>query len=162
MKGGRTFSIALSVRGAIDELSGKPPGGESWFNDATTGKPLTNAEALTGLTCELQMRQLVEHHFKPALATALAHQIERFDIDTSEWTADAPTEQAWYWHWNGDRGSRPFPLSVLWSGTAKKCFVSMNLTMSGQAEWCDECGGFWKRMHEPRLPETIPKKGTRK
>lgn len=53
MKGGRTFSIALSVRGAIAELRDQPPEGESWFNNRNTGQPLTNIEALTGLTCEL-------------------------------------------------------------------------------------------------------------
>lgn len=51
--GGRTFSLALSVRGAIDELREQPPQGESWFNDKATGRALTNAEAITGLTCDL-------------------------------------------------------------------------------------------------------------
>ena len=52
-KGGRTFSIALSVRGAMDELRGQPLKGWSYFNDKATGLPLTNAEALTGLQSEL-------------------------------------------------------------------------------------------------------------
>jgi hypothetical protein len=75
------------------------------------------------------------------------------------WSADAPTEQRWYWHWSGNPDDAPFPLSVLWSGTAKKCFVSMNQTESGTAEWCDEYGGYWTPIVEPRIPETLPKKG---
>jgi|GEM_PF-1738613 len=53
MKGGRTFSIALSVRGAIRDLEGRRPRAKSYFNDKNTGKSLTNAAALSGLRADL-------------------------------------------------------------------------------------------------------------
>lgn len=75
------------------------------------------------------------------------------------WSAAPPTEQAWYWHWSGDSDAAPFPLSVLYSGMERKCFVQMNHTHSGQAECCDTYGGYWMRMREPiaamtRKPDT--------
>jgi hypothetical protein len=67
-----------------------------------------------------------------------------------EWSDKPPTEQAWYWHWNGNQDDAPFPLSVLYSGTAKKCFVSMGQVDEG-AVFCDVYGGYWLRMIEPSI-----------
>jgi len=53
VQGARTYSMSLSVRGAIAELSDQPPEGESWFGDRETGRALTNTEALTALTLDL-------------------------------------------------------------------------------------------------------------
>lgn len=68
-----------------------------------------------------------------------------------EWTSIPPTEQGWYWHWNGDADCAPFPTSVLYSGTSGKCFVSAH---SGRgAVDCDKYGGFWQRLMEPPTPK---------
>lgn len=65
MKGGRTFSIALSVRGAISDLQGCKPLAKSYFNDKDTGRALTNAQALEGLVNDLaagrEMLPMGEH-----------------------------------------------------------------------------------------------------
>jgi hypothetical protein len=45
--------MSLSVRGAIAELSNQPPEYESWFGEKSTGRTLTNIEALTALTLDL-------------------------------------------------------------------------------------------------------------
>ncbi|MEJ7807053.1 MAG: hypothetical protein WKG03_14160 [Telluria sp.] len=73
--------------------------------------------------------------------------------EVSQWTTTPPTEQGWYWHWNGDPNSAPFVLSILYSGTARKCFVPMNQTANGHAEMCDRYGGNWKRLSSPALPQ---------
>lgn len=72
-----------------------------------------------------------------------------------EWTKAPPTEQGEYWHWTGDPSQAPFPLSVLWSGTAKKCFVSSRDTHSEQAEWCDSYGGYWLRIPMPSVAGAV-------
>lgn len=69
--------------------------------------------------------------------------------ELAEWSSVAPTEQAWYWHWNGDEESRPVPTSVLYSGSAQKCFVSIGQLGITDAIMCDEYGGYWMRMTEP-------------
>lgn len=43
----------------------------------------------------------------------------------------------------------PFPVSVLYSGTANRFFVAMTSTHSGIAEWCDEYGGYWMKIVRP-------------
>lgn len=70
-----------------------------------------------------------------------------------KWTRTPPVEQGEYWHWNGDVDCAPFPLSVMYSGTARKCFVALKDTHSGQAEWCDMYGGWWLRIQQPSLPD---------
>lgn len=79
-----------------------------------------------------------------------AHASQSASVEDA-WSAEPPTEQAWYWHWNGDPDSSPFPLSVLYSGTARKCFVQMDHSHSGQAEFCDTYDGYWMRMREPAI-----------
>lgn len=64
-------------------------------------------------------------------------------------TKDVPTEQGWYWHWNGDEECRPLPTSVLWSGCTKSCFVSTGQLGLTQAVDCKEYGGYWLKMTEP-------------
>lgn len=70
------------------------------------------------------------------------------------WTTTPPTEQGEYWHWNGDPDSAPTVFSILYSGTAKKCFVPMNQSYTGQAIMCDVYGGHWLRIQPPQLPKT--------
>lgn len=65
------------------------------------------------------------------------------------WGKAAPTEQGWYWHWNGDPGCSPVPMSVLWSGTTKRCFVSAGQLGINRAIDCAEYGGYWMPMQEP-------------
>lgn len=77
------------------------------------------------------------------------------------WSADPPTEQGWYWHWSGNPDDAPFPLSVLWSGTSKTCFIARG-QVGEDAVFCDKYGGYWTPVVEPRIPETLPKKGKSK
>lgn len=67
------------------------------------------------------------------------------------WTEDVPTEQAWYWHWNGNPDDAPFIYSVLVSGTTGKCFVSHS--SRGGAPWCEDIGGWWAKIVPPPLPK---------
>lgn len=87
------------------------------------------------------------HVIKTELFAAPPGQAER-----DSWTQAPPTEQAWYWHWNGDEDCAPFPLSVMWSGTAMKCFVAIHQLDAGTPHWCDEYGGYWLLMREPDVP----------
>jgi hypothetical protein len=74
----------------------------------------------------------------------------------SHWTRTPPTEQGMYWMWQGE-DTAPFPVSVLWSGCAGKCFLPM-----GQWGWTepqdvdseDLAGTWWMPCPEPPLPET--------
>jgi len=71
---------------------------------------------------------------------------------TAAWTKTPPSDQGEYWHWNGDPDSAPTVFSILYSGTAKKCFVPMNQSYTGQAIMCDLYGGYWLRIECPELP----------
>lgn len=103
-------------------------------------------------------REVVEH-----IAAGCGKPVVPYTPPESEvWTATPPTEQGWYWHWNGDEDSAPFVLSVLYSGGTRKCFVSMNQTPSGMAEMCDEFGGYWSRLREPATPDLAAMKGAAK
>lgn len=64
-------------------------------------------------------------------------------------TSAPPTEQGWYWHWNGDEDSRPIPTSVLWSGSTGTCFVSRGQLGLSEAIDCDKYGGYWLKLNEP-------------
>jgi len=77
------------------------------------------------------------------------------------WSADPPAEQGWYWHWSGNPDDAPFPLSVLWSGTSKTCFIARG-QVGEDAVFCEKYGGYWTPVVEPRIPETLPKKGKSK
>lgn len=68
----------------------------------------------------------------------------------AEWTNLPPTEQGEYWHWDGNPDAAPFPLSVMWSGTAQKCFVCIG--DHPHAPFCDDFGGWWMRIHQPPQP----------
>ncbi len=69
------------------------------------------------------------------------------------WKKTAPTKQGWYWHWNGDFDSGPFPMYVLWSGTSNKCFVDARCSVGNELIIdCDKYGGQWREIPEPALP----------
>ena len=70
-------------------------------------------------------------------------------IFSGRWTDRPPTEQGWYWHWNGDMEDSPFPLSIMYSGTDEKCFVSIGNNGIDTAINCDEYGGYWQPLVEP-------------
>lgn len=72
--------------------------------------------------------------------------------DAEQWTKTPPTEQADYWHWNGDPDHAPMIYHVMWSGTAKKCFVSMGQYDIDEAIWCDNFGGWWLKIEQPSIP----------
>jgi hypothetical protein len=68
-----------------------------------------------------------------------------------QWSSEPPTTQGWYWHWDGDPGSAPFPLSVLKHGAGKQnCFVSLGQAGLSRSIECDKYGGYW-------MPVTLPK-----
>jgi hypothetical protein len=69
-----------------------------------------------------------------------------------QWTKTPPTEQADYWNWDGDPDHAPMIYHVLWSGTAKKCFVSLGQYGIENAIWCDMFGGWWLKIEQPSVP----------
>lgn len=69
------------------------------------------------------------------------------------WTSAPPTEQGTYWHWNGDVDCIPVPTFVFWSGTSGKCFVPMGQLSLSRPIDCDQYGGFWQPLPEPRVPD---------
>jgi hypothetical protein len=73
-------------------------------------------------------------------------------MDAEQWTKTPPTEQADYWNWDGDPDHAPMIYHVLWSGTAKKCFVSIGQYGIENAIWCDEFGGWWLKIEQPSIP----------
>lgn len=85
-----------------------------------------------------------EHALKQLKEKQLKNQNDR-------WMQEPPTEQGWYWHWAGDDDSSPLPVSVLWSGSSNKCFVSAGQLGLDTAVMCDEYGGFWQKMIEPPI-----------
>ncbi|CAB3733041.1 hypothetical protein LMG22037_05761 [Paraburkholderia phenoliruptrix] len=77
------------------------------------------------------------------------------DVPAFAWTKEPPSEQGRYWHWNGDLDARPVPLSVLWSGSTKKCFVGIGQYGITTAIDCDVYGGYWQPVIEPKMDESI-------
>ncbi len=71
------------------------------------------------------------------------------------WTQTPPSEQGTYWHWNGDSDSAPVPIFVLWSGTTGKCFVSRGQLGMEHATDCDEYGGGWMPLPDPKTPDQL-------
>jgi hypothetical protein len=80
-------------------------------------------------------------------------QLAKFAGTSGTWTQDAPTEQAWYWHWNGSPDASPFIYSVLVSGANGKCFISNSSRSS--APWCEDVGGWWMKIEPPALPVLV-------
>ena len=68
------------------------------------------------------------------------------------WFDEPPRHPGLYWHWNGDDDCAPVPLSVMWSGTNAKCFVSMGQYGIEHAIDCDVYGGWWAKIREPGPP----------
>lgn len=69
----------------------------------------------------------------------------------AKWTTNVPTEQGWYWHWNGSPDDAPFVYAVLKSGTNGKCFVQGSYLPD--APWCEDIGGRWLKIETPLLPK---------
>jgi hypothetical protein len=82
----------------------------------------------------------------PVQAPQAAQQVA---VDDARWAKEPPTEQADYWHWDGDEDHAPMIYHVLWSGTAKKCFVSIGQYGIDEAIWCDNFGGYWMKIEQP-------------
>lgn len=91
---------------------------------------------------------ILMHRELPAAAPATAAQA---DQDAPNWSKEPPTEQGEYWNWDGDEDHAPMIYHVLWSGTAKKCFVSMGQYDIKNAIWCDEFGGWWLKIEQPSI-----------
>ena len=68
------------------------------------------------------------------------------------WTQQPPTEQGWYWNWNGDADCAPLPHSVMWGGLSGKCFVSRGQLGLTVAVDCDKYGGWWAPCEAPPIP----------
>lgn len=64
--------------------------------------------------------------------------------NTPPWSS-MPTSQGWYLHKSDDEdeGTPPTPISVLWSGTANKFFVSSGQLGITIPISCEEYGGLW-------------------
>jgi len=98
---------------------------------------------------EYEQRHAVES--EKALAQVQA-QLASARQDAELWSKESPTEQGEYWHWNGEEDTAPYIYHILWSGTAKKCFVSIGQYGITEASFCDEFGGWWKRIPQPAIP----------
>jgi hypothetical protein len=68
------------------------------------------------------------------------------------WTDKAPTEQGEYWNWNGSDDCAPVAVKVLYSRSAKSCFVAAGQLDISQAIDCSLFGGWWKRIPQPKPP----------
>lgn len=71
-----------------------------------------------------------------------------------EWTQAAPTEQGFYWHWCGDEDASPLPLFVMFSGTSKRCFISLGQFGIQGTPDCAEYGGWWLPIEIPPTPNS--------
>ncbi len=76
-------------------------------------------------------------------------------MSAATWTKTPPTEQGTYWHWNGDQDSAPVPIFVLYSGFTGKCFVTMGQLGMDHATDCDEYGGWWMPLPDPKTPDQL-------
>lgn len=75
-----------------------------------------------------------------------------------EWTEIPPTEQGWYWHTWGDEDANVYPVSVIYSGTSGKCFVSQGQLGILRAVDCDQYGGYWMKIDFPVFDQTETRK----
>jgi hypothetical protein len=48
---------------------------------------------------------------------------------------------------------------VMWSGTAKKCFLSIGQYDIKSAIWCDEFGGQWMKIEQPSTAAPVSQEG---
>lgn len=103
--------------------------------------------------CQAHGLQEKEDCFAGKLNTALSA-APTPPVTGSAWTKELPTEQAWYWWWNEHTDDAPVPISVMYSGTSKKCFVATGQMGIKQAMDCDKFGGMWMRIDEPAQPES--------
>lgn len=82
-------------------------------------------------------------------------EVEHSNRNRKRWSQSEPTKQGLYWHWSGDNDDAPIVLSVLKSGTNKKCFVSTGQYGINKAIFCSEYGGWWAICAQPKLPENV-------
>ena|SRR5271157_2717429 len=69
------------------------------------------------------------------------------ESDGQDWLL-APNEQAWWWHWDGEDYSIPFIYSVMVSHTGPdRYFIA-----TPDSRWCDEVGGWWRKVDRPNVP----------
>lgn len=74
--------------------------------------------------------------------------------EKSRWTREPPTEQGEYWNWNGSLNDAPVPVSTILCSNGK-CVVSMGQLGLAKPVWCEEFGGWWKRIPVPEWDELI-------
>jgi hypothetical protein len=86
-----------------------------------------------------------------------AAQVEVEAARDAEWVRE-PTEQADYWHWDGDEDHAPMIYHVLWSGSANKCFVSQGQYDIDEAIWCENFGGWWLKIEQPSVRAALAAK----
>lgn len=55
---------------------------------------------------------------------------------------------------HGDPECGPLPISVAYSGTNGNCFVTMGQLGINQAIDCNQYGGWWMPIYDPKLPST--------
>ena len=118
--------------------------------------------AVREMAAALEAREWAEHVSRDPDAAALELQITELvglyaaalAKDTERWTKTPPCEQADYWNWDGDPDHAPMIYHVLWSGTAKKCFVSAGQYGIDEAIWCDNFSGWWLKIEQPSIPST--------
>lgn len=122
---------------------GEPPRIELRFCSPQCQEAFWEAEALARLRGESQ----------PASAPAAPPRSD----GQEQWSSEPPTTQGWYWHLMNVDESRPLPVSVLFSGTSGKCFVSAGQLGLTRAIDCDEYGGWWLPCNPPLSSPASPR-----
>jgi hypothetical protein len=67
---------------------------------------------------------------------------------TDTWSKTCPDEQGYWWWWNED--GPPIPVSIFASGHENvRYFATVGQHGWNRAQWVEDMGGFWMRLHEP-------------
>lgn len=120
--------------------------------DQTCCNGCNRAERYVGLTEPPVLEHAEDCIVLRARAILAAPVSERAEDARDGWSKEPPTEQGEYWHWNGEDDIAPYIYHIMWSGTAKKCFVSIGQYGITEASFCDEFGGWWKKIPQPAIP----------
>jgi hypothetical protein len=72
-------------------------------------------------------------------------------LERQEWTQSLPTEQGWYWWWNGDENSCPVAMSIF-RDSAGRFFSTIGQLGLNHPIFVEDHGGWWLRLIEPETP----------
>jgi hypothetical protein len=150
------YAVAGTLKGILS-MAGKmmgEDGAEQPTGDLTDEQIDALAEPLMS---QLPARFALRQFDRAAIAAYLARQAQ---AEQEQWTTEPPTERGEYWHWTGDDAHAPMIYHVLWSGLAKKCFVSIGQYDIKSVIWCDKFGGKWMKIEQPSTRSPAAPVGT--